>query len=335
MKNCFQRPFVPATAAYLKSIVFTREGETRLGERVHTLSTPEALSDCPAHYVLLGIPEDIGVRANYGVGGTHSLWEPSLRALLQTQESAACSGNDLLVLGAFHFGDWMAESEHMDAVQLRALVALVDEVVAPLMEAVFRAGKTPIILGGGHNNAYPLLKGLSQALGQPAHAINLDAHCDYRRKEGRHSGNPFRYAREAGFLDKYAMVGLHTAYNAENLLQEINADSGLHYSSYEAIFLEEKQSFQEAVSDAIAFTQGRPVGIELDLDCIAGVLASAATPCGLSPLQARQYLRQCMMQSRPAYVHLPEGAVWLRDGRQDLSTAKLAAYLIREVLSCK
>ncbi len=333
MPNRLNIPFAPADGAYLSSLVFARDGETRLGQRVHTIPSLSGLADCPARYILMGIPEDIGVRANYGVGGTQSLWEPALRALLNTQDTAACSGNDLLVLGAFRFDEWMVESEHMDARQLRELVTRMDDVVARLMEVLLHSGKIPIVIGGGHNNAFPLLKGLSLALGHSVNAINLDAHCDYRRIEGRHSGNPFRYAREAGYLDKYAMVGLHAAYNSELLMQEISSDPGLHFSSYEAIFLEERLSFREAVSDAIAFTQGKSTGIELDLDSIAGVLASAATPCGVTTLQARQYLRQCMMQAQAAYVHIPEGAVQLCDGRQDLSTAKLVAYLIREVLS--
>jgi formiminoglutamase len=282
--------------------------------------------------VLLGIPEDIGVRANYGIGGTHTLWEPALRALLNTQESEACSGTQLIVAGAFDFQQWMAESESMDVAQLRSLVEHIDAAVHPLIETVIRAGKVPIIVGGGHNNALPLLRGASQALGAPLNAINLDAHSDYRRIEGRHSGNPFRYARQQGFLDRYAMIGLHQAYNSEAVLQEIKADPALHFSSYEEIFLEERISFPQALSAALAHTEGKPVGVELDMDCITGTLASAATPCGIAALQARQYLQRCMQQAQPAYVHLTEGAVRLRDGRQDISTAKLAAYLLREVL---
>lgn len=325
--------FVLATPTYLGSLVFTREGETKLGECVRTVASIDALAQSPASLVLLGIPEDIGVRANFGIGGAHTLWEPALRALLNTQESEACSGTGMIVLGTFHFEDWMMESETMDAAALRSLVERIDAVVTPVVEDIVRAGKIPVIVGGGHNNAYPLLRGASQAFGQAVNAINLDAHSDYRRLEGRHSGNPFRYARQQGFLDRYAMVGLHEAYNSPAILDEMKSDPGLHFSLFEDIFLEENISFYSALNDALTHTKGRPTGIELDLDCIERVLASATTPCGISSVLARQYLRLCMKRAQPAYVHIAEGAVRLRDGRQDLSTAKLAAYLLRDVIS--
>jgi formiminoglutamase len=324
---------VPATAAYLASLTFSREGEARLGEHVCTVASLDELARCPAPLVLLGIPEDIGVRANFGIGGAHTLWEPALRALLNTQETDACSGSCVVVLGAFDFQEWMADSENLDALQLRSLVERIDAAVYPLIEAVVRAGKIPLVVGGGHNNAYPLLRGASSALGLPLNAINLDAHSDYRRIEGRHSGNPFRYARQQGFLDRYAMTGLHEAYNSSAILQEMAADPALHFSLFEEIFLEEMTSFDEAVDAAVRHTQGKAAGIELDLDCIGRVLTSAVTPCGLSPVQARQYLRQCMKRAQPAYVHIAEGAVRLRDGRQDISTAKLVAYLLRDVIA--
>ena len=50
-----------------------RRFETKLGERVQVLTHPdqfeEKLHECKASYILFGIPEDIGVKANYGKGG--------------------------------------------------------------------------------------------------------------------------------------------------------------------------------------------------------------------------------------------------------------------------
>ncbi len=325
--------FVPATRAFLDSLVFAREGETRIGQKVQVIQSWDELAYCPARMVLIGIPEDIGVRANYGVGGTHTLWGPALRALLNTQDSDGCPGAGLLVAGAFHFEEWMEESRHADILRLRSLVAGIDEVVSPLIERVVRAGKIPIVIGGGHNNAYPILRGTSRALGTPIHAMNLDAHSDYRRMEGRHSGNPFRCAREQGFLSRYAMIGLHEAYNSPAILDEMQQEAALHFSTYESIFLEEGGSFDTALTAALQHTSGAPVGIELDLDCIRGVLASAATPCGISTLEARRYLRRCVHEAQVAYVHIAEGAVQLNDGRHDIGVAKLVAYLVREVMT--
>jgi formiminoglutamase len=70
--------------------------------------------------------------------------------------------------------------------------------------------KIPVVIGGGHNNAYPLLKGAAKGLQQAQqtplpqiNCINLDAHTPVTGpEEGRHSGNAFRYAESDGFLQK-------------------------------------------------------------------------------------------------------------------------------------
>jgi formiminoglutamase len=327
--------FVPATQAYIDSLVKARDGEIRLGERVNVVDSLDGLSGHKARFVLLGIPEDIGIRANHGVGGAHTLWEPALKAFLNIQETEACSGSDVILLGAYNFEHWMAASEGMDAERMRAVVDNIDEAVYPVIERIVRAGKIPIVIGGGHNNAHPLLQGTSFALGGTINCINLDAHSDYRRIEGRHSGNPFRFAKRDGFLDKYAMIGLHRGYNSEAILAELRNDKAFHFSLFEDIFLDEAIGFKAAVNEAISHTVGNKTGIELDLDSIEGVLASAMTPSGISKLQARQYLRQCIREAQVAYVHITEGAVRLRDGREDASTAKLVSYLIQDVISAQ
>jgi len=331
--------FKISSRASLDELINRRPGEIKLGERVGVLSDGKdltlSLSQSDSHFVLLGIPEDIGVRANGGIGGAHTAWAPALKALLNMQSTDAFSGAELLVLGAFDFGNWMEVSMTEDLPALRRRVEDIDEAVTPLIQLIVASGKIPIVIGGGHNNAFPLLKGASVAKASALNCINLDAHSDYRVMEGRHSGNGFRYARDGGYLSHYAMVGLHSAYNSQTVLADISNDADLHCSCYEDIFLQEGPGFSQAVDDAIMHTAGLPTGIELDLDCIAGILSSAATPCGITVLQARQYLRQCMEMAQVAYVHLTEGAVQLRDGRADNSTAKLIAYLVHDIISAR
>ena len=326
--------FCQYTREQLNNLISYRDGETRLGQHVAVAGADirQALQSDAVKYVLLGIPEDIGVRANYGVGGAHTLWNPALKALLNIQSTTALPGNELLVLGAFDFSEWMNESLQADPVALRAYVARIDDEVYPLIRMIVAAGKIPVVIGGGHNNAYPLLKGASLALGQPVNCINLDAHSDFRVLEGRHSGNGFRYAKEEGYLSHYAIVGLHRNYNSQPVLNDIAGDLTLQASFYEDIFLDEQLGFRDALANAVGHTDNRPTGIELDMDCIERVLSSAATPNGITTVQARQYLRYCATNSQPAYLHITEGAVQLRDGRSDNSTAKLAAYLVSDFM---
>lgn len=327
--------FVVASREYLDTLIVRRPNETKLGERVCTIEHEDweaNLESCPAKFVLLGIPEDIGVRANYGIGGTHTLWEPALKAILNIQDTAALHGDDIMVLGAFDFTKSMERSEKMDMEHLRNLVGYVDETVTPLISKIIAIGKIPIVIGGGHNNCYPLLKGASLAYDKPLNCINLDAHSDFRDMEGRHSGNGFRYAHRQGYLNKYSIVGLHQNYNAQNIIDELTDDPDLSFTFYEDIFINGKISFEEAIKFAIAKTKGKHTGIELDLDCIEGVLSSAATPAGITPLHARQYLTTCALEAKVAYLHIAEGATALNDGRTDNSTPKLVAYLVSDFI---
>jgi len=326
-----------ASRQSITSLINTRPGETKLGEAIQLpdINWQENLADSTAAFVLLGIPEDIGVRANLGIGGTQTAWPAALKALLNIQSTTALSGAELLLLGAFDFTQWMDESAGQSVEALRHLTAQIDEEVYPVIRTIVAAGKIPIIVGGGHNNAYPLLKGASIALNQSLNCINLDAHCDYRIAEGRHSGNGFRYAKDGRYLHRYAIIGLHENYNSRNVLADMHTDGNINYSFYEDIFLRGQLNFEQALKQALDFAAHGKTGVELDLDCITRVLSSAITPSGISPLQARQYLYACAQTADVAYLHLTEGATMLSDGREDNSTGKLIAYLISDFIKAK
>src|SRR6478736_1420484 len=82
-----------------------RRFETKVGERMQSIANRDALEqsilESDAEYVLFGIPEDIGVRANHGVGGTDSVWIPFLSSLLNVQSNDYFSGENILLLGHF------------------------------------------------------------------------------------------------------------------------------------------------------------------------------------------------------------------------------------------
>jgi formiminoglutamase len=322
-----------ATSELINASTIRREGETKLGEKLITVPADnwqQTLKESKSKYVIVGIPEDIGVRANNGIGGAHTLWEPFLKAFCNLQQTDTLNGESIVLLGAFDFSNWMEASLDKDLTGLREMVSNIDEAVYPVIEAITTAGKLPIVIGGGHNNCYPIIKGVSKGLNQSINCINLDAHSDFRMMEGRHSGNGFRYAKAEGYLSHYAIAGLHRNYNSQSVLNDIQNTQGMNISFFEDIFLKEQTGFNAAIQQAIDYTAGVPTGIELDLDCIERVLSSAITPSGITSLQARQYMHHCSLHTSPAYLHLTEGAVTLRDGRTDNSVARLVAYLVSD-----
>lgn len=318
----------------LLPLVQKRQGEIKLGEKIQLLnpstSWESGIQSSSAQFVLLGIPEDIGVRANGGIGGAHTAWLPFLQSFVNIQSTKGFSGEEALLLGSLDFSAWIQESQEMSVEQLRALVAHIDVEVFPIIKTIVAAGKIPIVIGGGHNNAYPIIKGAVLAKQSSIDVINLDAHSDYRMTEGRHSGNGFRFAMLENYLANYALVGLHKNYNSESVVSEMVANPQIQMSFYEDIFVHQKLSFEAAIQQAITFTGSGARGIELDLDCIQNVLSSAMTPVGISILQARQYLSICALQKDVAYLHIAEGATVLANGRQDWSTGKLIAYLVSD-----
>ena len=329
------------------SLTKVRRFETKMGERVKYLKPdeewPEVLQKSDAKYVLLGIPEDFGVKANYGMGGTETAWQSFLTTFLNTQSNDFLTGENILVLGHFDFGDVKfliennAYNEEEKINAYRHALNMVDEEVEDLIKVIASAKKIPIVIGGGQNNAYPIIKGVAKGLHKAdllplsqINCINLDAHADYNVAEGRHNANAFRYAEEDGYLGKYCIIGLHESYLAQSVLMDIHNNPFIDYISYEEIFIHERKNFIQAVSHATGFTEDSYTGIELDLDCIENALSSALTPSGLSPLMARKYITFTAQDSKVAYLHISEGATQMADGRKNESTGKLISYLVSD-----
>ena len=331
------------------SLTKVRRFETRIGERVQFLRPemewPEVLQESTATYVLLGIPEDFGVKANYGIGGAETAWQSFVSSFLNLQSNDYLTGENILFLGHFDFGDikFLIENNAYNPEEkisaYRHALNIVDEEVENLLKVIASAKKIPIIIGGGHNNAYPIIKGIAKGLHKAEiiplsqiNCINLDAHADYNVAEGRHSGNGFRYAEEDGFLGKYCMIGLHENYITQNVLMDIHNNPFLDYISYEEIFIHERKNFIQAVAHATGFTEDCYTGIEIDLDCIENTLSSAITPCGITPLLARKYITFTAQDSKVAYLHICEGATQLADGRKNETTGKLISYLVSDFI---
>lgn len=329
-----------------------RRFETKLGERVQIITKKdqleESLLQSKAKYVIFGVPEDIGVRANYGVGGTDTAWFPFLNSFLNIQSNDFLEGSEIILLGHFDFTD--AESiieanahsyeEKVEA--YRHAVHMIDEEVEELAKIISSASKIPVVIGGGHNNAYPLIKGTAKGLYKAGltnlaqiNCINLDAHLDYRPLEGRHSGNAFRYAEEDGYLQKYCAIGVHENYIQQNVWMDIVNNPFIDLITYEDIFIHEKKNFLQSVAHATGFVDDTYTGIELDLDCIEHTLSSAVSPTGISTLHARQYVNFTAVDTKTAYVHICEGASFLSDGRKSDTIGKLISYLVSDFIKAK
>lgn len=321
----------------------TRQNETKLGEDVLFIESErdwvESLRKLNCRYVLLGIPEDIGVRANYGRGGAHTAWKPALESFLSQQSNAFLSGKSIAVLGHIEVDDLMNKADKLnqksksDIQGLRLLVSEIDNRVSEVITQIIQCGKLPIIIGGGHNNAYPIIKGVSQAKAKPINVINCDPHSDFRTLEGRHSGNGFSYAFQENYINKYSVFCMHEQYNTQKVLEDFTRQKErLFFNTYEDVFVRENRGFSETLKQNIGFVKTDICGVEIDLDAITNVPSSAKTSSGISPVQARQYVYQCGKQLNAQYLHIAEGAPILSHIKADNKTGKLIAYLIADFI---
>jgi formiminoglutamase len=324
------------------SVTKIRRFETKVGEVVdHIVDASKwqhEIESSAADYILFGIPEDIGVIANHGAGGTNNVWIPFLESFLNVQSNDFFEGTEMLLLGHFDFdeGKKLIElnSTNQDETVIASRHALnyIDEQVSELVKVICTCGKTPIAIGGGHNNAYGMIKGAAKGLHKIGkipmpfiNCINLDAHTDYRPIEGRHSGNGFRYAEEDGFLQKYCVIGVHENYIPQNVWSDFVNNPFMDLITYEDIFIHEKRNFIQAVSHATGFTEETYSGIEIDIDSIEYAQSSAATPCGINPLHARQYVNFAAKDAKCAYLHISEGVQ-----QPHYNTGKLISYLVTD-----
>ncbi len=167
----------------LNTLLNKRSGESKFGEHVKMLAgisnIYEQLKSLDVTHVIIGLPEDVGVFANYGKPGTSLAWEATLKVLLNLQSNAYTNANSVLILGHLDFSDELLEvsklnqNKKRDIQKARKIVERIDNYVAHIMQLIIASGKKAIIIGGGHNNAYGNIKGASLALNKPINVINL------------------------------------------------------------------------------------------------------------------------------------------------------------------
>jgi formiminoglutamase len=327
----------------IDDITRKRFGESKIGEEVIVISDAtrweDDLENNDSKFVIIGIPEDIGVRANLGRGGAHTAWKPALDSFLNQQSNQFLNGKECCVLGHIFVDDLMEKANQLNSktkqafLDLRQLVSELDNRVCLVISKIISASKIPIIIGGGHNNAFPIIKACSEILNKKINVINCDPHTDFRPQEGRHSGNGFSYAFFENYLNKYSVCCIHEQYNTTDVLKTFQKNnSQLYYSTYEDVFVREQITYTQALNQTIGFVKNDLCGIEIDLDAITNVPSSAKTSSGLSPIQARQYVYQSAKQLNTLYFHIAEGAPILSHIKADNKTGKLIAYLISDFI---
>ncbi|WP_142785960.1 formimidoylglutamase [Changchengzhania lutea] len=322
-----------------KKLLTKRSGESKFGQNVQLLSNItniyEQLLNLDVHYVILGLPEDVGVIANHGKPGACNTWIAVLKSLLNIQNNDFIDANKVLILGHLDFSDALTQVSNLnvdkkkDILKARKLVSTIDQDVSNLIYQIVSAGKIPIIVGGGHNNAYGNIKGTALALNSKINVVNFDAHSDFRAEEGRHSGNGFSYAYAEGFLENYFIFGLHESYTSKKIFDTLNKLPSIKYNTYDALEVREELSFKKETIRALEHVSTDAFGIEIDCDAVQNISSSALTPSGFSSKQARHFIYTIGKHENVKYLHICEAIAKKKTASQ---TGKFISYLITDFI---
>jgi len=323
----------------LNKLLNKRTGESKFGEHVVMLNSIsniyEQLENLDVRYVIIGLPEDVGVFANYGLSGTYNTYNAVIKFLINIQNNEFTKATKVLILGHLDFTSetlkvsTLDQSNKKDILKARKIVKKIDAHVTYMVEQIVSAGKIPIIIGGGHNNAYGNIKGSSLALGSRINAVNFDAHTDFRPEEGRHSGNGFSYAYAEGFLKNYFVFGVHENYTSDSIFKSFRKIKSVEYNTFESIEIRKEFKFKTELSRALEHVSSRPFGIEIDCDAIENIASSAMTPSGFSVNKARTFINFFGKHENACYLHICEAIATPENEKQ---IGKLITYLITDFI---
>jgi formiminoglutamase len=190
-----------------------RPDDPRLGEVTEFWrGDPAALR--PGRPVLIGFPQDEGVRRNGGRVGAAEAPAEIRRWLYRLVPYDCETDTDLGALALLDLGN----------IRITGTLEDTQATLGQVVGAALRCGAIPIVLGGGHETAYGHYLGYVAA-GRPVGVVNIDAHLDVRPLiDGKgHSGSPFRQMMEHATAplpgERYACLAAQPHANARAHLE--------------------------------------------------------------------------------------------------------------------
>jgi len=248
---------------------------------------------CDSRFVLLGISESVGPLANYGRSGA----EHAFHAFLSFFRKMPRRTFPLSFLGCIEF----IGPKELSPTAASEMVIELDDFVLSVLHALVKPHQIPMVVGGGHNNALPLIR-WANSVHKELSVVNIDAHTDCRPTENRHSGNSFSTAIEEGSLKDYSVLGLHQD-SLSDAMVSFMEQNAIFYTCYEAYLMQRRKFFD----DYKHVSEGRRIGLEVDLDCIANMPSSAESPSGWRLDDIRRLLLG-VNPEEVLYLHLTEAA---------------------------
>ena len=190
-----------------------RNGETRVGEHFSQQNFSAA------KYVLIGISENAGPQANLGRQGSENAFQAFSKVFFNTQFYPEVPLQNLAYLGQVK-----QIKQPLDRPEATQMVQELDRLIFDVLTQHVAPYQIPIIVGGGHNNALPLMRWAS-ANGKLS-VVNIDAHADLRvAYEGfnySHASVMYNVLQEIPQMKKLVQVGIRDYCDDELILIQQN-----------------------------------------------------------------------------------------------------------------
>ncbi|EHM10683.1 arginase family hydrolase, arginase/agmainase/formiminoglutamate hydrolase [Thermanaerovibrio velox DSM 12556] len=273
--------------------------------------------------VIVGMPDDRGVRANKGRPGARLAPDAVRRAFYRFTPGFAPSLGELKIADVGNVKvDGLTIEEAHDA--LRRVVRW-----------VVSCGVIPIVIGGGHDNSYPGLWGLAEGLGLgegELGVVNVDQHLDVRDLSwgGITSGTPFYRSLEempmrAVSPKNFVEYAIQEAHNSPYYYDWLS-DRHATVMTFDEIQGRPMETFIKALQ--IAGRGTRAIAVSVDIDSVRSTDApgaSAVSPNGLSSHELNKVAYLAGRSYKVKYLDIMEISPPLD---QDQRTASLGADVI-------
>ena len=268
---------------------------------------------------IVGVPVDEGVERNKGRPGARYAPDEIRKYLYKFTPFNFKTKKQITELKIFDLGNIKPEGT-------------LEEIHEKLRRVVFELVKnkiTPIVLGGGHDIAFPDYMGFAENFEKRA-LINIDTHLDVRESAESNSGTPFREILESKLKpEKFFEVGIQNyANSAEHLsyAQKKNA---------KIIYLEEvkRDGVEKIFKNIKGEINETPVFVSFDMDSVRSSDApgvSASYPDGIT---ASEILEIAFFSGKNFNVKIIDIAEVNPNFDVDGKTSKLASLVILNFLS--
>ncbi len=269
--------------------------------------------------VLIGVPQDEGVKRNKGRPGASKAPDEIRKYLYRHTPFNFKFKKQITDLKIFDLGNLKTDGELEEIHQRLSFVVY----------EIIKLGILPIIIGGGHDIAFPDYLGFAKNFENRA-VLNIDTHLDVRESQPRNSGTPFRQILECEYkpnkliefgIQSYANSIYHFEYALKNGVKIFTLDE-VREKGIDFVLSE--------IRDELGDTA---LHLSFDMDSVRGADApgvSATYPDGLSAEEVIKIALYCGLNFKVKVLDIAEvNSEFDIDGK----TARLASHFILNFLT--